>query len=57
VVADHNFYSPDMFNGYQRIANIPEKRIATYIGSDLWIQFAENVRNKVISILQNCGAW
>ncbi len=57
VVADESFYSPEIFNGYERVSSTPEKRIATYIGSDLWTQFAENVRNNVITILQNCGAW
>jgi len=57
VVANEAFYTPDMFNGFQRVTDAPEKRIATYIGSDVWTQFAENVRNKAISILQNCGVW
>lgn len=57
VVANEAFYSPEMFNGFQRVTDAPEKCIATYISSDVWTQFAENVRNKVISILQSCGGW
>lgn len=57
VVANEAFYSSGMFNGFQRVIDAPDKCIATYIGSDVWTQFAENVRNKVISILQSCGAW
>lgn len=57
VVANEAFYTPQMFNGFQRVTDASEKCIATYIGSDVWTQFAENVRNKVISILQSCGAW
>lgn len=57
VVANEAFYSSGMFNGFQRVTDASEKCIATYIGSDVWAQFAENVRNKVISILQCCGAW
>lgn len=57
VVANEAFYSSGMFNGFQRVIDAPDKCIATYIGSDVWTEFAENVRNKVISILQSCGAW
>lgn len=57
VVASESFYTPDMFNGFQRVSSMPEKCIATYISSDAWTDFAEQVRNKVISILKDCGAW
>ncbi len=42
VVANDAFYSLGMFNGFQRVTDAPEKCIATYIGSDVWTQFAEN---------------
>lgn len=57
VVADEAHYTTELFNGYQRISTNPENRIGTYIGSDNWAQFSENVRNKVIHILQTSGVW
>jgi hypothetical protein len=57
VIADDQYSSYEMFSCYHRVSDIPNKCVATYIGSDEWIQFAERVRERVIAFLDNTGMW
>lgn len=57
VVANSNYSSSKLFNGYERIPRLAKDRVATYIGADEWEKFAENVRTCVIETVQAAGVY
>ncbi len=57
VVANSKFSSNKLFNGYERVPRFPKDKIATYIGSDQWSLFSENVRAFVVEIVKTAGIY
>ena len=57
VVANSRFSSDKLFNGYERVPRFPKDKIATYIGSDEWRLFSENVRAFVVETVKTAGVY
>ena len=55
IVANDQHASTDRFYIYSRIPRPPTQKIATYIGSDNWETFSENVRSNVVDTLKSAG--
>lgn len=55
VVASHEFADATLFEGYQRIANSPSRRLATFLGANNWKSFAKNTRAKFKRLLATAG--
>ena len=56
VVASHTHCAPTIFNGFDRIANQPSRRIGTFVGSDDWTRLATDVKRKVVQRISAVGA-
>jgi len=57
VVADEQYSSADLFEGYEHVTSQVERRVATYIGAQHWEAFAERVRGQVKQTLECAGVW
>lgn len=57
LVANNQHANTDRFSIYSRIPRSPTEKIATYIGSDNWEAFSENVRNVVVNVLTSTGVF
>ena len=55
LVANDQHANTDRFSIYSRIPRSPTGKIATYIGSDNWETFSENVRDVVVDALASVG--
>jgi len=55
LVANGQYANTDRFSIYSRIPRSPTEKIATYIGSDNWETFSENVRGLVVNALTSAG--
>lgn len=55
LVADDQYASSTRFSSYSRIPRLPTEKTSTYIGSDNWQTFSENVRGIVVNTLTTAG--
>lgn len=55
VFADEVHQCSDLFEGFEHVCRDPFRCIATYIGSDSWVAFAESTRQYVLAYLVGKG--
>lgn len=56
VVADATQGKPDLFVGYEHIQQVPEGRVATFVGAQTWTATAAAVQDATLNLLNAKGA-